>query len=131
MKLNPDCIREVLTYIEENQTYVKGTLQRLHDTDICNEITKFSRSDVLYSIKQLSNSNMLDSHIIKTAADSYIIYIFDITPSGHEFLANIRTDNVWNQTKKIANKVGSFSLDVLTKISVSIVTELIKQNIMT
>lgn len=129
MRLNPDCIREVLTYIEENQTYVNGTLGRLCAEDICDNITKFSRNDVRYSIKQLSNSDMLDSEIIKTASDSYIIYIFDISPSGHEFLANIRTENVWNQTKKVANKVGSFSIDVLTKISVAIVTQLIQQNL--
>lgn len=131
MRLNPDCIREVLTYIEENQTYVNGSLHRLYDSDICNEITNFSRDDVRYSIKQLSNSGMLDSEILKTSADSYIIHIFDITPSGHEFLSNIRTDKVWNQTKKVANKIGSFSLDALTKISVAIITELIKQNLMT
>nr|WP_242851552.1 DUF2513 domain-containing protein [Clostridium sp. DMHC 10] len=55
--------------------------------------------------------------------------IHDLSPYGHEFLANIRSDTNWSKTKEIASKVGSFSLDALSKIAVSVVTSLIKGNI--
>ena len=55
-----------------------------------------------------------------------IIMISDLTPAGHKFLANSRQDTIWNNTKEIATKVGSKSLDALIQISSSVITELIK-----
>mgnify|MGYP002958432843 FL=1 len=52
--------------------------------------------------------------------------IYDMTYAGHQFLANIRSDNIWKGTKAIASKIGSSSLDAITQIASNVITELIK-----
>ena len=52
--------------------------------------------------------------------------IRDLTPKGHEFLANIREPKIWNGIKMVSAKIGSASLDALTQIASNVVTELIK-----
>lgn len=50
----------------------------------------------------------------------------DLTPTGHKFIENIRQDTIWNNTKSIAAKVGSKSLDAIMQIASNVITELIK-----
>ena len=52
--------------------------------------------------------------------------IFDLTPAGHQFLADIRKDTNWNKTKEIVKNVGSDSLDTLKQIATGVITSLIQ-----
>ena len=54
--------------------------------------------------------------------------IIDLSPSAHEFLANIRKDTNWNKTKSIAKTVGSFSITALKEISVQVIASAISAN---
>ncbi len=51
--------------------------------------------------------------------------LLDISPQAHEFINNIRTDGVWEKVKEKATKIGSFSIDALSKIAVSVISALI------
>jgi hypothetical protein len=51
--------------------------------------------------------------------------IVDLSPMGHEFLANIRADTNWNKTKEIAKAVGSESLNILAQIAGQVINSLI------
>lgn len=55
--------------------------------------------------------------------------VFDLSPAGHEFLANIREDGIWTDVKAISAKVGSKSLSVLTEIASGVVTQIIKSRL--
>lgn len=115
MKLNPDCTRDLLLALED-----KVSLNTRHDfhRDNCDELTdKYPSNVVLYHLNQCIESNLL-----KGKHSSGYIMIYDITPAGHTFLANIRNDNNWNKTKEIATKVGSFSLNALKDIAVGVVS---------
>ena len=53
MKLNPDCIRDVLLYLEENlkiseREFLPITLYTLEE-----ELTKYSKEDIFYSVYNL------------------------------------------------------------------------------
>ena len=52
--------------------------------------------------------------------------IKDLSPAGHEFIANIRSDSNWKKVKDISKNIGSSSLNALTQIAVSVVSSLIK-----
>lgn len=52
--------------------------------------------------------------------------IEDLSPSGHQFLADIRSDNNWNKTKSIAKSVGASSLTAIKEIATNVIAELIK-----
>ena len=40
-----------------------------------------------------------------------------LTMAGHQYLETIRDPEVWRQTKESAEKIGSFSLDVLSALA--------------
>ncbi len=124
MRLNPDCIRDILLSAEDNTGYSEY-LEYPNELDKCPLLKKYNDEEIKYHIMQCKKSYLLE-------ADSDLngnFSIIDITPSGHEFLANIRADNIWNKTKDIAERVGSRSLDTLTKISISVITEIIKSQL--
>lgn len=89
-------------------------LSSYFDDEIRYHVRQCELSGLLYRVHALSGGGEL----------SYLIE--DLTPKGHEFLANIRKDTVWNGVKDVAGKVGSTSLSALTQIASNVIAELIK-----
>lgn len=124
MRLNPDCIRSLLIAAEERTGY--STFMRYSPDDEIEILEPFSKEEILYHIKQCEMSGLF------TKVNWFLgggCIINDISPYGHEFLANVRSDTVWNKTKDTAKKVGSFSIDTLNKIAIGVVTAIIKENL--
>lgn len=55
--------------------------------------------------------------------------VSDLSPHGHEFLANIREDTIWNDVKSISSKVGSKSLSAVSQIASLVIAEIIKSQL--
>lgn len=126
MQLNPDCLRTVLLYIEENQEMNNnGYIKELKSWEIPKCIPEYQSADVIYSIKQLYEYNFINCRKMDTR--EFMCFIFDITPTGHEFLSNVKNDTVWNSTKENAKQIGSYSLGILSQIASAILTTVIKQ----
>ena len=123
MKLNPDCIRDILITVEANTdfnhiyTYLASELPNEH------YLSKYSNDEVIYHISQCDKSNLIENVNYFDAGD--MITISDLSPEGQEFLNNIREDTNWHKTKEVAGKIGSFSLNMLSQIATNIVTSLI------
>lgn len=126
MKLNPDCIRSILLAVEENTDY--GSFMRYSSSSEYEHLKPFSYEEVMYHIKQSEISGLLLKVNYFLGAGAGCL-IHDLSPSGHEFLANIRLDTNWNKTKDIAKNVGSYSLDALTKIATGVITSLINSKL--
>lgn len=123
MKLNPDCIRDILISVESMEYGTAYTLKKL-----CNDLPQYSTDELNYHCLKLIESDFIqaDSVPIPKSYLSQITRIYDLTFSGHQFLANIRSDNIWNGVKSIGCKIGSLSLEALTQIASNVITELIK-----
>lgn len=122
MKLNPDCIRDILFTVEENTSF-QTQMNYPVETEY-SRLKAYSIDEVFYHIKQCKLSNLI------TEVNWFLggaCMIQDLSPKGHEFLANIRSDTNWAKTKEVASNVGSFSLDILSKIAVNIVSSLINK----
>src|SRR5690554_6281345 len=102
MRLNPDCIRDVLLAVEDVTDF--RTLMRFPGEDGAKHLAKYSTDEVLYHIKQCELSGLL-SGVSWMMGGSCLIR--DLSPKGHEFLANIRSETNWKKTKEVASKVGS------------------------
>lgn len=114
MRLNPDCIRDILLTAEKNENmYYPKTYELL---------SKYETNEVIYHIKQCDMSHL----IILTEYSGNEYSINDLTPQGHEFLANIRTNHIWDNTKSLAKDIGCDSLKSLIDISSKIIINLIK-----
>ncbi|MBW4803776.1 MULTISPECIES: DUF2513 domain-containing protein [Loigolactobacillus] len=123
MELNPDCIRDILLVVEKNATFGQWIdTSAFEKSDI---FSRYTADQVIYHIRQAQWAGLLQQ--VKWTMDGFIIQ--DLSPEGHEFLSNIRQDTNWNQTKKIAAKVGSFSVSTLTTIASGVISDLIKKNL--
>lgn len=132
MKLDCDCVRDILLYVEENTDIEKDAIFKnilnhcFHDpekTYPCSVLAgKYGYEVVYYHLNYCLKAGLVEP--FENYAD--IIYVSDLTPDGHEFLANIRDDTVWNNIKEVSAKVGSKSLDALVQISSNVITTLIR-----
>ena len=123
MKLNPDCIRDILITVESAEYGTAYTLPRLSD-----KLLHYSTDELNYHCLKLMEAGFIKGDSVDVAK-SYIpeiSRIYDLTFSGHQFLANVRSDNIWNGVKSVGLKIGSVSLEALTQIASNVVTELIK-----
>lgn len=120
MRLNPDCIRDILLTVEE-KTGFPAIIEYPDDMQVP-RLDNYSEDEILYHLSQCEQSNLIDR--LDFHSDGCIIY--GLTPSGHRFIEDIRSDTTWNKTKEISKNIGSSSLDVLKQISIGVISELIK-----
>ena len=111
MKLNPDIIRNVLLTIEEkcdfytNWEYQKDTYESIYLAELTHE-------EIVYHIRQCEKFNLIEE--VHYYDGGTTIIICDLTPAGHEFLANTRNISVWKAT--LQKGVGA-SLPILLEIA--------------
>lgn len=84
MKLNPDCIRDILLSVEEI-----CDMQNIYDSlnDKPPLLDKYSENDIEYHARQCNLSGFLLGYREGSQGG---FSINDLTPKGHEFLANTR-----------------------------------------
>lgn len=110
MKLNPNCIRDILITVEENSDFIHQTEYR---KGTCfKHFQDYSHEEIIYHIKQCELSGLIyDVHYYDAGS---CILIRDLSPIGHEFLTNIRNDAVW---KKLLIKGMGASLPILIEMA--------------
>ena len=125
MKLNPDCIRDILLTVENNEFGNHLTL-----TKLCEKIPNYTNEEIHYACLKLYEGAYLDLTTLNIMNQTMpaIRSINDLTFQGHEFLDSIKVDSNWNKTKDVAKKVGSFSLNTLKDISAQVIAEVIKKS---
>lgn len=122
MKLNPDCVRDILFVVEEYSTYSNDVSEdKLYEK----LIPKYSQEEILYHVRQCEHSGLF----LKVQHYFGGFSIQDLSPYRHQFINDILQDTNWNRTKDIAKNVGSFSLDVLKDISSQVITNLISNQL--
>lgn len=123
MKLNNDCIRDILLTLEETCTFDTGFIYQ-RKSSLAHRLTRYSHEEIIYHIRQCELSDLILGTTYYDCGDS--LSITDLSPTGHEYLANIRSDTVWEKTKKVAAKVGADSQSAMIQISSQIITAIIK-----
>lgn len=124
MKLNYNCVRELLLFSEEYLTY--STCIRANDV----VFPDFSSDDIVYSAEKLIEAGYLQGSVNTFIGGGQPgITITSISFEGHQFLDNIRDDGVWKDTKKALSKFSSVSLGVINTIATQILTSLINSQL--
>ena len=126
MRLNPDCIRDLLLTIEDTTTFTHS-MEYYVDRNDFPRLIDYSHEEILYHIRQCKMAELITNAHFYDGGDC--ILIPDLSPTGHEFLANIRSDNAWNKTKDIAEKTGSYSLSALATIATGVITQIINHQL--
>ena len=121
MRLNPDCVRDILLEME-----TAGYQESILVSELALRLTKYSSDEINYAIFKMKEANLISANITRDLLGVRPYSLDDITYAGHQFLANIREDNIWKGVKGVAKKVGSTSIDAFTQIASNVITELIK-----
>lgn len=116
MKLNHDCVRDLLLYLENNLSYTNSiSIEGL-------SLGNYSLEDLLYTADKLNEANYIKC--IKSPClfeDIPTIIVTDITYLGHQFLDTVRDQSIWENVKSKTAKIASISLPILQDIAVSCV----------
>ena len=117
MKLNHDCIRDVLLYLEDELVLKDGVMGVVFSGGVVKQLTQkgHSADDILYSIKMLSESYLIDAKDLQ--ANQLMYKIFDITPLGHEYIAGIRSPENWRNIKGLLDKLKNNALSVAFEVA--------------
>ena len=120
MKLNYDCIRDVLLYLEDNLT-INNSIA--FPSDI-NEylLLKYSKDDLLYTVQILLNKKLiLGDDNFNYATGMYTANIESLSFDGHSFLDNIRDNQVWSKSKKILSAFKSVSIEIISQVATNVI----------
>lgn len=121
MRIDNECIRDILFAIEKESTtsspcYIssKNNIERLK---------KYDEEKLSYHLRYLRMKQMIYN------PDQMAPYGYDLMPSGHEFLSNIRDDSNWNKIKSVSSNIGFASLKIVSAIAEGVATAAINQQL--
>lgn len=118
MRLNPDCIRDLLLSIEEVST--SNSLLTSDQLSNSSYISKYSQSEILYHLHQLELAGYIITPPKQMFEDMFLVN--DLSPLGHEFLSDIRQDTNWNKIKSISKEVGTETLSSIKTIAENVIS---------
>jgi len=121
MKLNPDCVRDILLLVEQ-ETSLEEFLT-VFPLTFPDSFKNYSAEEVMYHIKQCELSGFIEVASWYRGGGCLIKYLL---PDGHQFLEDVRSDNNWDKTKSIATTVGTYSLDALKQIASGVIQAVVK-----
>jgi hypothetical protein len=116
-----ELIRKLLIFFDkkEGSGYVK-----LEEIEVGAE---YSTDRVHYHLKLLYLGGLLECETERSSTSDRIIKVhpFDLTWKGHEFLAKISSETVWQKAKSLAlSKGGSLTFNVLNQAATRLVLEM-------
>ena len=123
MRLNYDCIRDVLLSLED-MLVLNEDLEpnSIFVSELCDELPDYSKQDIAYSIVILEEAGYIHANI--PYADDCIldIIVSGISFEGHKYLDTIRTSAVWEETKKtFKEKAIEMTIETIMLVAKSII----------
>lgn len=124
MQLNPDCIRDILLDLEDKTSFKSEVIY--NSSNIPTIFPNYKPEEIYYHLRQCNLDGLLFN--ARQTIDGSC-FIADLTPKAHDFLANIHSDNLWDNVKEVSAKVGTKSLSAIVQIASNIVTCIIKSQL--
>ena len=119
MKLDINCIRDVLLSLEEhlvldeNLKYNDLTIQSLYSKG---DLEQYTLQDVAYTVSILEEAGFIDGSIKLINKQIYFSSITSLTFEGHQFLDSIRPTPIWKKVCEVSLKTGAKSFSAIMKI---------------
>lgn len=140
MKLNPDCVRDVMLELEENLQIEKQNnriyrFQALAVCDLAASMEKklgYRSEDVVYSALQLWGGGYIATNgSLPVCGDFNVVEMGEIvyiTPKGHEFIATIHSEKTWKgKIAPVLEKIGCVSLSIIESVSKGVANSVIEK----
>lgn len=128
MRLNPDCIRDILLSLEQliitgGMTFTFNDFEELREYL---HLEAYTADEIEYHLRQCDMNGMLVGASFSLDGG---FNIRDLSPHAHEFLANIRSKSTYNIVKDILLKAGVFSLKAVVDVAASVATKHISEGL--
>lgn len=127
MKINYDCMRDVLIALEKLITidsdlkFSKITLPILQK-----ELPEHKVQDIVYSVDMLAQAGYIKANINPANNGVYSILISGITIDGHRYLDSVRSPKLWNAIKeKFKEKALDLSFELIPKVGAALLEAII------
>ena len=123
MQRNWDTIREILSRLEEVTTE-QGCLQ-------LSNFPEEKRAEISYHMELLMEAGLVSGQMSKTIDPGpYDFLAIRLTWQGHEFLDTIRSDTVWQKTKKsFLSKGISMTFDLVKSVASDVAATYLKSTL--
>lgn len=123
MRINYDCIREVLMRLEDIIVLDKDL--EFNDVDLdelCAELPDYEKQDVAYSLLMLDEAEYIHANIIGADGGIVNILVSGITFEGHKYLDTVRSSPIWEETKKtFKEKAIEMTIETIILVAKSII----------
>lgn len=119
MKLNNDCIRDILLFIEDKTDFENDFI---NVNDIAKKLNTYDTNTLYYHIKMIDQADLVD-HI--SWADNRPYIISNLSWEGHQYIDNIRDDKVWKMIQDHTKKLSSVSLQLLISLAPTFVEKIL------
>ena len=123
MKLNTDCVRDLLLYLESNLSY-----QTTHICINSIQLKDYCTEDLLYTSEKLIEAEYIEGDVLGEGTPP-ILAIYDISFKGHQLLNNIRDDKVYSKTKSCLSFLKSTSIEIFSETASKVITALISKQL--
>ena len=140
MKLNYECMREVLLKLEEllelneNFTFKEMTVEEIVNIPVLSN--KFSREDIAYSVYMLADADLIyyeHQHYKNLIPNErynlpklVVSNVKSLTYKGHEFLENIRSDTIWKNVIEKLKPLGGMTIEIISQVAAAAIMANIK-----
>lgn len=127
MKLDISCVRNILLTVEKYETLHEPVSFDSSDYKYYDDyLSSYAIDEILYHVQYCIKAGLL-SDVCSSRAWGSTNFDCCLEPSGHDFLANTRTEEKWSCTRAIFSKVGGASLKLVASISEGVTTALINK----
>lgn len=119
MKLNYDCIRDILIYLENALRY--NDMLEFPSVDLeelCAEYPNYSKQDICYSLQMMNEAGLIKAVSAANANRIVNISCRSLTFEGHKYLEEVRNPRIWNSIKAtFKNKALELAMDAIPVVA--------------
>jgi len=94
MKLNPDCVRDILLTVEENTGYNKEMVYA--SPGQFSKLSKYDHDEIMYHLWQCKDSGLIEG--LENIIGDF--QVKKLTDAGHTLIVKIREDKTWKKILK-------------------------------
>lgn len=116
-------MRDILLFVESTPFRQKVPMETLYEN------LPYTQDEIAYACIKMIEADFISGSWNVPDGEITVYFISDIRYSGHQFLADIRSDSIWNNVKEIGKKVGSNSVSSLSQIASGVITAIIKSQL--
>lgn len=117
MRLDYDCIRDILFTVEETTTLAMPCFINQNYREY-KRLEKYDFEKLAYHVHQCA----LHDYFTDVEFDEqWNCIIKDLSAQGHDFICSIRDNTLWNKVKRSVAELGSASLQLIPQIAQSLI----------